>query len=130
MSRRDPPGRLPGKVDPNRRGALRESRPRNPGEKQSMSPEAIIHKIDDILIEEFELEPEAVVPDARLREDLDLDSLDGVDLVVALEKAFEFRIDGKVVVEMKTVGDIHEYVRRHFGTSDQIDASRAAAATA
>jgi len=92
-----------------------------------MSPEAIISKIDEILIEEFELEPEAVVADARLREDLDLDSLDGVDLVVALEKAFEFRIDGKVVVEMKTVGDIHAYVRNHFGNSDQIQAARAAA---
>ncbi len=92
-----------------------------------MSPEAIISKIDEILIEEFELEAEAVVPDARLREDLDLDSLDGVDLVVALEKAFDFRIDGKVVVEMKTVGDIHDYVRRHFGSSEQIQAARAAA---
>jgi acyl carrier protein len=95
-----------------------------------MSPEAIISKIDEILIEEFELEPESVVPDARLREDLDLDSLDGVDLVVALEKAFEFRIDGKVVVEMKTVGDIHEYVRRHFGSAADIEAARAATATA
>lgn len=95
-----------------------------------MSPEAIIRKIDEILIEEFELEPEAVEPTARLREDLDLDSLDGVDLVVALEKAFDFRIDGKVVVEMKTVGDIHEYVRRHFDTDEKIEAARAAAATA
>ncbi len=92
-----------------------------------MSPEAIISKIDEILIEEFELEPEAVVADARLREDLDLDSLDGVDLVVALEKAFDFRIDGKVVVEMKTVGDIHSYVRDHFGSSEQIQAAQAAA---
>jgi acyl carrier protein len=92
-----------------------------------MSPEAIISKIDEILIEEFELEAEAVTPDARLREDLDLDSLDGVDLVVALEKAFDFRIDGKVVVEMKTVGDIHEYVRQHFGSDEQIEAARAAA---
>lgn len=92
-----------------------------------MSPEAIISKIDDILIEEFELEAEAVVPDARLREDLDLDSLDGVDLVVALEKAFDFRIDGKVVVEMKTVGDIHDYVRTHFGSSEQVQAARAVA---
>jgi acyl carrier protein len=33
-----------------------------------MSPEAIISKIDEILIEEFELEAEAVTPDARLRE--------------------------------------------------------------
>jgi acyl carrier protein len=95
-----------------------------------MTPEAIIEKIDAILVEEFELEPDAVVPDARLREDLDLDSLDGVDLVVALEKAFDFRIDGKVVAEMKTVGDIHAYVRNHFGNAQQIEAARAAATVA
>lgn len=94
-----------------------------------MSPETIIRKIDEILIEEFELEPETVVPDAQLREDLDLDSLDGVDLVVALEKAFDFRIDGKVVVEMKTVGDIHDYVRRHF-SGEVLQAVQAAAAPA
>jgi len=91
-----------------------------------MSPEQIIEKIDAILVEEFELEASAVVPEARLREDLDLDSLDGVDLVVALEKAFNFRIDGKVVAEMKTVGDIHAYVRHHFGSAEQIEAARAA----
>lgn len=95
-----------------------------------MTPDTIIEKIDVILVEEFELEPEAVVPDARLREDLDLDSLDGVDLVVALEKAFDFRIDGKVVTEMKTVGDLHAYVRDHFGNAEQIDAARAAATVA
>ncbi len=95
-----------------------------------MSPTVIIQKIDEILIEEFELEPESVVPDAQLREDLDLDSLDGVDLVVALEKAFDFRIDGKVVVEMKTVGDIHDYVRRHFGSADSVQPIHAAASPA
>ena len=95
-----------------------------------MSPEAIIKKIDEILVEEFELEPESVVPAAQLREDLDLDSLDGVDLVVALEKAFDFRIDGKVVVEMKTVGDIHDYVRRHFGGGDSVQPVQAAASPA
>ncbi len=95
-----------------------------------MTAEQIILKINAILIEEFELESESVIPQARLREDLDLDSLDGVDLVVALEKAFDFRIDGKVVVEMKTVADIHGYVHRHFGSVEQVQAARAAAGSA
>jgi acyl carrier protein len=85
-----------------------------------MTTEQIIEKVDEILIEEFELAPEDVVPEASLREDLDLDSLDAVDLIVALEKAFGFRIDEKVLVEMKTVGDMHEYVRANFGNAAQI----------
>jgi len=88
-----------------------------------MTTEQIIAKVDEILIEEFELDEDAVVPDASLREDLDLDSLDAVDLIVALEKAFGFRIDEKVVVEMKTVGDIHGYIRDHFGDASQIEAA-------
>lgn len=85
-----------------------------------MTTEQIIEKVDEILIEEFELAPEDVVPEASLREDLDLDSLDAVDLIVALEKAFGFRIDEKVLVEMKTVGDMHDYVRQNFGSAAQI----------
>lgn len=88
-----------------------------------MTTEEIIEKVDSILIEEFELEEDAVVPEASLREDLDLDSLDAVDLIVALEKAFGFRIDEKVVVDMKTVGDIHGYIRDHFGNAEQIKAA-------
>ncbi|MCB9759975.1 MAG: acyl carrier protein [Alphaproteobacteria bacterium] len=92
-----------------------------------MTSEDIIRKVDAILVEEFELDPEEVIPDASLREDLDLDSLDGVDLVVALEKTFGFRIDEKLIVEMKTVGDIHQHIRAHFGTEEQLAAARSSA---
>lgn len=76
-----------------------------------MQVEEILAKVKEILVVEFELDEEAVVPGARLREDLDLDSLDGVDLVVALEDAFGFRVEDKVIAKMKTVGDIYEQVR-------------------
>jgi acyl carrier protein len=79
-----------------------------------MTVEQIIEKVHAILVSDFEIAPESITPEARLREDLELDSLDGVDLVVALENAFGIRVDNKVVVEMKTVGDIHAYVERIF----------------
>ncbi len=83
-----------------------------------MTVEEIIQKVDHILVEEFELEADLVVPDAQLREDLDLDSLDGVDLVVALEKTFGVRVADKAVMEMKTVSDIHAYIRQqHAGAA-------------
>ena len=48
--------------------------------------------VRDTLVSEFELEAGKVVPEARLREELGLDSLDGVDLIVALEKALAVQI--------------------------------------
>jgi acyl carrier protein len=95
-----------------------------------MTPQEIIRKIDAILVDEFELDADAIVPEAQLREDLDLDSLDGVDLVVALEKSFGIRVDGSVVEEMKTVGDIHDYVRENYSTQAQVEAAKESTAAA
>ncbi len=78
-----------------------------------MTVEEVCAKVDAILIEEFELDADLVAPTARLREDLELDSLDGVDLVVALENEFGVRIEDEVMVEMKTIRDIHTYVADH-----------------
>lgn len=72
----------------------------------------VITQIDRILVEQFELEPDVVVPGARLREELDLDSLDGADLMIAIEKKFKIRLDETVAREFRTVDDIHRYVRR------------------
>ncbi len=74
------------------------------------SAEHVIRVIDDTLSKEFEIEPSRIVAGARLREDLGLDSLDGVDLVVALEKALGIQIPEDVARQMKSVGDIHTYV--------------------
>ena len=91
-----------------------------------MNAEQIISKIDQIFVDEFELEPDLVVAESKLRDDLDLDSLDGVDLMVALEKQFGFRVDEKILLEMQTVGDIHDYIRNHLG---EINAAAAVATT-
>lgn len=53
-----------------------------------MDKEVIIEKIDDFLIDEFEVEEEEIEPEANLKETLELDSLDFVDLVVAVESNF------------------------------------------
>ncbi len=77
-----------------------------------MAVDQVIDRLNRILIDEFELEPGAVVPGASLREDLDLDSLDAVDLIVAVEREFGVRLDDKLVMEMRTVEDMHGQVRR------------------
>jgi len=65
------------------------------------------------MAEEFELEPESLQPDATLYEDLGLDSLDAVDMVVAMEKAFGMKMaDEEAVRAVRTLGDLFDLVCR------------------
>lgn len=57
-----------------------------------MNIEAIVAKINEILVEEFEVEEDVIEPNKNLRETLDLDSLDYVDLVVIIESNFGVRL--------------------------------------
>jgi acyl carrier protein len=81
----------------------------------SLTAAQAIQIVDAILINEFELNPAAVVPQARMREDLGLDSLDAVDLVVTLEKALSVQIPETIAREMRTVGEVHEYILKVAG---------------
>lgn len=74
--------------------------------------EKVRNLVRDVLVSEFELEADKVVPTARLREDLGLDSLDGVDLIVALEKALGVQIPEADARTMKTVGDIYAFIEK------------------
>lgn len=69
----------------------------------------IITKVNEALIDEFELKPDQLTPEASLIDDLELDSLDAVDLIAALERAFGKKIDEKAARNLRTVGDIHRY---------------------
>lgn len=76
-----------------------------------MTDQQIIDLINTSLEEEFELEEDDMKPEALLFEDLELDSLDIVDLVVVLEKAFQFKIrEEDPIREIRTLGDIHRFV--------------------
>jgi acyl carrier protein len=76
-----------------------------------MTDEEIITLINTSLTEEFELDIEKMIPEARLREDLDLDSLDRVDIVILLERAFRFKIrEEEAIRDIRTLGDIHRFV--------------------
>lgn len=76
-----------------------------------MTDQEIITASNEALAEEFEIEAGRMVPEARFREDLGLDSLDAVDMVVVLEQTFGVKI-GKdpAVMSIRTVGDMHEYI--------------------
>ena len=76
-----------------------------------MTDPEIIDTVNRVLAEEFELSPDAMLPEAQLVGDFGLDSLDFVDMVVVLQKAFHMKIrEEKALREIRTLGDIHRFV--------------------
>ncbi|ELR71301.1 Acyl carrier protein [Fulvivirga imtechensis AK7] len=75
-----------------------------------MNKEEIITKINGFLVDEFEVEEELIEPQADLKETLDLDSLDYVDLVVEIESNFGFKVSPEDFTEIKTFQDFYDYV--------------------
>ncbi|UCF94443.1 MAG: acyl carrier protein [Desulfobacterales bacterium] len=76
-----------------------------------MTDAEIIALINISLTEEFELKMEDLKPEALLFDDLELDSLDIVDMVVVLESAFQFKIrEEESIRQIRTLGDIHNFV--------------------
>ena len=80
-----------------------------------MTKEVIIEKVDAFLIDEFEVEEEALVPDANLKDALDLDSLDFVDLVVAVESNFSVKLVGEDFVNVNTLQNFYDLIERKLG---------------
>jgi acyl carrier protein len=72
-----------------------------------MTEQEVRDRVNKILEEAFELTPDKLVPEANLRDELGLDSLDGVDLIVALEKAFQVKIKEVEARQIDTVGKIY-----------------------
>ena len=85
------------------------------GQPTAFTSQEIVTIVNRIMIEEFEAEREDLLPAANLRTDLGLDSLDAVDLVVALEVAFGFRIPEQEARAIRTLGDVHERIRKNIG---------------
>ncbi|MCK9611875.1 MAG: phosphopantetheine-binding protein [Bacteroidales bacterium] len=75
-----------------------------------MEKEEVIRKINSFLVEEFELEESQLKPDALLKTDLGIDSLDFVDIIVIIEKNFGFKVKGEEMVNVKTLQDFYNYV--------------------
>lgn len=75
-----------------------------------MNKEIIVEKINNFLVDEFEVEENELVPDAQLKETLELDSLDFVDLVVAVEANFGVKLVGEDFVNVQTLQDFYNLI--------------------
>ncbi|RRQ50796.1 acyl carrier protein [Maribacter algicola] len=77
-----------------------------------MTKQTIIEKINDFLIEDFEVGEEELEPNANLKDTIGLDSLDFVDLVVAVESNFGVKLVGEDFVNVITLQDFYNLIER------------------
>ncbi|MBO8446689.1 MAG: acyl carrier protein [Bacteroidetes bacterium] len=75
-----------------------------------MEKEDLIKKINEVLVDEFEVEPETITPDADIKETLQLDSLSLVDMVALIESTFNVKIKGSEIAQLKTFGLLYDYI--------------------
>ena len=70
------------------------------------SQEEIFEKLKTILVDDFEISPEKLTLEANLFEDLELDSIDAVDLAVKLQEFTEKKISPENFKQIRTVNDV------------------------
>lgn len=71
-------------------------------------------KVKDIIVEQLGVAPEKVTRDASFIDDLGADSLDTVELVMALEEAFDLEIPDEAAEKLTKVGDAIDYLKEHL----------------
>jgi acyl carrier protein len=87
--------------------------------------EPSIDKINGILSEEFEVDTERMLPGANIRQTLDLDSLDYIDLVVVVENNFSFKVKPEDFIQIISFQDFYTYIISRVQSKEPINASMA-----
>lgn len=77
---------------------------------KDLSKEEIFTKVQDVLVDTFELSKDEVSPSANLYTDLDLDSIDAVDLVITLQEMTDKKVDPESFKQIRTVQDVVDAV--------------------
>ena len=73
----------------------------------------VFEKVKEIIVNELRLDPDKVTMDADLEKDLGADSLDAVEVIMALEEEFDLQIPDSEAEKIATVGDVIEYIKNN-----------------
>lgn len=73
----------------------------------------VFEKVRDIIASTLKLDPSKVTLEASLEHDLGADSLDAVEVIMALEDEFDMSVDDDALQTIKTVQDLVEYIEAH-----------------
>ena len=77
-----------------------------------MSRNEIEEIVRNFLIEDLEIDEEKIKNDAKLKDDMGIDSLDFVDIVVIVERNFGFKIKPEEMAGVETLNDFCDYIER------------------
>lgn len=80
-----------------------------------MSREEIEKRVRDFLVEELEIDEEKIFDDARLKDDMGIDSLDFVDIVVIVERNFGFKLKPEEMQGVVTLRQFCDYIESKVG---------------
>jgi acyl carrier protein len=83
------------------------------GEESVASKEQIFEKVKAIIVDQLGVEEEEVTLESSFIEDLGADSLDIVELIMALEEEFEIEVPDEDAEKIVTVGDAVNYIKEH-----------------
>ena len=78
-----------------------------------MADKPIDQRVKDIIVEQLGMKPDQVTPEAKFIEDLGADSLDTVELIMALEEEFGIEVPDEQAEKLTTVGDVVKYIEEH-----------------
>lgn len=78
-----------------------------------MNPDAILEKVKDVIVEQLGVEDDSIKLDTSFIDDLGADSLDIVELIMALEEEFDMQIPDGEAEKISTVNDVVEYIKNN-----------------
>jgi acyl carrier protein len=80
-----------------------------------MERKEIEEKVRNFMVDELEIDEEKIKPEAKLKDDLGIDSLDFVDIVVIVEKNFGFKIKPEEMKGVVTLKEFCDYIEKKVG---------------
>ena len=73
----------------------------------------ILERVTNVVVDQLAIEPSSVVPEASFQDDLGADSLDVVELIMAMEEEFDIKIDDEAAQSIKTVRDAVNFIKEN-----------------
>lgn len=75
-----------------------------------MEKQELITRVNEVMVEGFELDPQELKPEAKIVDDLELDSLDAIDMLVYLEEKINIKVDPERFRQVRTLNDVYDVV--------------------
>ncbi len=73
----------------------------------------VFEKMKQILAEQLDADIESITPETDIADDLGADSLDVVEMLMAIEDEFDIEIPDEEIENLKTVGNVVDYIQEH-----------------